>query len=405
MKKVLAIILCLFLLVLAGCQTPTGTSANNTNDTKSVLLDLNYSKSNTTEGTTAKENKSTVIVDNSKDNIAIKDLPTKTFKEGDVVKFKKDLAYDPDGSKLTYTFSLPLDKNGEWTTKIGDAGEYIISVTASDGQLESTQKIRLIIDAVNRAPVITNFKDITVNEGDLITFNPTVTDEDGDKVTLKYSGFMTTSEYQTTYSDAGDKTVTLTAKDGKTENTKTISITINNVNRAPKLSPISDLTVTEKDTVKVSASATDPDGDALSIVYGMPLDTNGKWTTKVGDAGVYEIDVTASDGKLQDKETFKVTVKALNNLPVIDVPSTITVSEGDLIEIKPVVSDKDGDSLKITYSGFMKSSTYQTTYTDAGNYKTIVTVSDGKDSVSKDIAIVIENKNRAPVFNDTAYFQ
>ena len=43
-------------------------------------------------------------------------------------------AVDPDGDPIVYNFTQPLDEKGEWQTGDGDAGEYIVTVYASDGK-------------------------------------------------------------------------------------------------------------------------------------------------------------------------------------------------------------------------------------------------------------------------------
>ena len=327
-------------------------------------------------------------------------LPTKSFKEGEVVQFKQDVAYDPDGDQLSYSFSAPLDKNGKWETEIGDAGTYIVTVTVSDGKLESTQKVKLIIEAVNRRPIVDNFKDVKVKEGETIELNPDVTDEDGDDVTLSYSGFMTSNTYTATFEDAGEYEVTLTADDGKQTTSETITVTIEDVNRAPTvdLSSVEDVSVFAGETITVNAVASDPDGDAISVEYGKPLDENGVWVTTEEDAGTYDIDVTVSDGDETTKESFKVTLIARNKVPVIDIDDSLSFDEGDLIELNPGISDEDGDELTVTYSGFMTSSSYQTTFDDAGTYTVTITATDGMDETVKDVEIVVEDVNRAPTF-------
>ena len=304
MKKILTILLVLFLLT--GCQFVDDLfEADNSTDNESstILLDLNLSDESTdtdeevtTEPEEEEEEPSTDVTDTS----TLQGIPVRSFKEGDLVKFKDDIAYDPDGDQLEYDFSLPLDSDGEWQTEIGDAGEYLVFVTVSDGKLESSQKFKLVIEAVNMAPKITGFNDVNVKEGGAVSLSPTVTDEDGDDVELTYSGFMTTSSYVTTYSDAGVHVVKLTATDGKQTVEKTIMVTVDDVNRAPSLSAIEDVTLTEGETVSISAKAVDPDGDNVEIDFGKPLDNQGSWETEVGDAGTYEIDITASDGDEED---------------------------------------------------------------------------------------------------------
>ena len=418
MKRILILFVALFFL--SGCQFVDHIFENNetTNKNETILIDMNVSNGEMKESTDERiqteieeEQNSKEATETSKveDKIQKKaessNMISKIVKEGDLVKFKEHVAYDPDGDELQYKFSLPLNESGMWQTEIGDAGEYIVMVSVSDGKLESSQKFKIIVESINKKPVISNFEDITVNEGEIIILNPKVTDEDGDNVTGVFSGFMTSNKYKTTFDDEGTHTVTLTVTDGKETVTKTITIKVNNVNRAPKLSSIKDVIVTEGETVSVSAKATDEDGDKVRISFSKPLDETGTWETKEGDAGTYEIDVIARDDEDEDKETFKVIVNALNNPPAIKVASQIEVKEGETININPEVSDKDGDSLKITYSGFMTSSSYTTDYDEAGTYTTTITVSDGKTTVSKNITIVIDENNRPPVFVGDNFFE
>ena len=78
---------------------------------------------------------------------------TKTFRvqETDFVKINAT-AMDPDNDKVVYYYSPPLDEQGEWQTNYGDAGEYLIEITASDGLNQKEHEINLIVDKKNRAP-------------------------------------------------------------------------------------------------------------------------------------------------------------------------------------------------------------------------------------------------------------
>src|SRR3989344_6604417 len=44
------------------------------------------------------------------------DTPVKEYTEGDLVGFPNLKATDPDGDKITYTFTEPLDGEGKWQT-------------------------------------------------------------------------------------------------------------------------------------------------------------------------------------------------------------------------------------------------------------------------------------------------
>ncbi|MGM5483580.1 MAG: hypothetical protein ACQER9_01535 [Nanobdellota archaeon] len=374
------------------------TEANNINfSTNESIIKSNKTEENLTGDESVNEKKE------MDEELSETEYPVITVKEGETIKLGDNLAYDPDGDSLEYEFEEPLNKNGVWETDLGDAGEYLTTVTVSDGKLESSQEIMLVVESVNKKPVISNFKDIEVMEGEVIQLNPKVEDPDGDNVSISYEGFMNSNIYETNYDDAGNYDVTLSATDGKQTTEKTIDIKIVNFNRPPQIENIENIEVTEGDVAEADVEVSDPDGDATSLNYSKPFNESGMWKTSVGDAGNYDVDIIVSDGDKKTEKSFTVKVNALNHAPVLNVTEKIEVNEGETINIDPKISDKDGDSLTVSYTGFMKSSTYETDYDDAGEYLTTVTVSDGKEEVSKDIAIVIKDSNRAPEFNEEAF--
>ena len=155
-------------------------------------------------------------------------------KEGELVVLKPE-SEDPDADTILYTFSEPLDKDGRWQTKKGDAGNYEITVTASDGELTDTQKILLVVESTNKAPVLSPIADITLNEGETVSLEPIATDPDGDEVTITYSGWMTEASYTTNYDDAGTHIVTVTASDNIESASQDVIVTVNNMNRPPRI--------------------------------------------------------------------------------------------------------------------------------------------------------------------------
>lgn len=67
-----------------------------------------------------------------------------TVTENDFVNIVPDVS-DPDDDELSYTFSHPLNKLGQWQTQIGDAGIYYITVTVSDGETETVLEFTLVV--------------------------------------------------------------------------------------------------------------------------------------------------------------------------------------------------------------------------------------------------------------------
>ena len=392
------LVLLMLSLFVIGCAKPASTDKDfcyapgkgpESVDVKDTNVGVIVDGQKVTE-TTATATTATTIPKDTK-------IPEKNYKEGDLVSFPNLEKKDADGDTITYKFTKPLDAEGNWQTKIGDAGQYTITITASDGKTEVSKDVLLIIDKVNRPPVLDPIADITVNEGETVVINAKATDGDNEPVTITYSGWMTSNTKETGYDDAGEYKVTVSASDGKETATKDITVTVKNVNRVPSIADVKALTVTEGDAVSIKTNAVDPDGDKVTITYPAPFDKDGNWMTKVGDAGEKTYSIVASDGQATSSINVKVIVLPKNLPPVLTIKNKdITVEETETVQIEASATDPDGDEVTITYSGWMTGKSKATGYDDAGTYKVTVTASDGTSQVSEEVTITIKDKNRTP---------
>ncbi len=107
-----------------------------------------------------------------------------------------------------------------------------LSVTVVDDLYNNPPVLDTIPDTtpenINRAPVLDTIKNIVVNEGVTIAFNPTASDADGDNLTFSYSGWITSNSYTTNYTDAGNHTLTVTVSDGTLTDSQVVNIYIIN---------------------------------------------------------------------------------------------------------------------------------------------------------------------------------
>jgi len=325
-------------------------------------------------------------------------IPVRTVYEGELVSFPNLKVTDPEGAPITLSYSFPLDENGQWQTETGDAGEYVAKITASDGTTETEQKVKIVVLKKNDPPTLSLPATISAKEGDMITLEPQTSDPNGDAVTVSYKGWMSEATKEASFDDAGNHEVIVTASDGDLKTEKTITVKIEDVNRAPVISQLQDVVVSEGDTITAVPRAMDPDNDPVTFIYSAPFDEKGVFATKKGDAGKYRSEIVATDGKLNSSTKFFVVIEAVNLPPVIENFGNLTVDEGDIVVLNPRVTDEESDKLTLTYSGWMTKDTYQTTYSDAGVHEVNLTVTDGTHTVAQTVTVTVNNINRPPQF-------
>jgi hypothetical protein len=409
MKKILLMSLSLMVVafLLTACQPTTNTAPNVTIE-GAVITSGNVTTQVDSEEIDV--NSANVTVTEKGETVDIKNAShTITGTEGDLIKLELK-AVDPDGDKILYTYSEPFNKNGLWQTKDGDAGKYLVTITASDGKLTSNIDVLVIVNPSNKAPIIDCMDDLVIKEGDTVELKCNFFDKENDPLVIEYSGWMTSTSYTTNFESSGNHKVFVRVTDGFHNVTKTINIEVQNVDRAPIFEKkLKDLNVVETDVVTLAPEIMDPDGDSITLTYSEPFDSNGVWKTKIDDAGTYPVTVVASDGELTTKTSFTLTVGMLNTAPVMKLIPDITVNEGETVTLKADVVDREKDPIIVKFTGWMKSDKYTTTYDDAytsgcdepgcsETYKVTVTASDGVYDAVQDVYITVVDQNRPPEF-------
>ncbi|MBI2135231.1 hypothetical protein HYU09_04525 [Candidatus Woesearchaeota archaeon] len=240
-------------------------------------------------------------------------------------------AEDPDNDALIFTFTSPLDSNGQWQTAYGDAGEYTITVTASDGFLTTSKEVLIIVKKKEEAPVLESFNPedaaVVVKETEAVDFEVVASDLNKDTLSYewKLDGVSVSDKnsytYQTTYDDSGSHTVKAKVTDGIFDTEKIWAVTVNNVNRKPVLETLNNIKAKETDKVIIELKASDPDGDELSYsIIDERFEQDGStfiWETNYDDAGQYTFTVSASDGVDTASQQVNVAVENVNRPPVI----------------------------------------------------------------------------------------
>jgi len=218
------------------------------------------------------------------------------------------------------------------TNSLGKAGAILIlgkklvenEVKAEAGDLKP---VNFIAAAVNSPPEFGEIGDKLVKEANVLNFTVTATDADpDDTVTLSADALPTNASFVSStdnftfspdYTQAGTYEITFYATDGSLTVSKTITITVTNVNRLPTLSPIQGYAIDEGSELIISILATDPDNDPLTF-----------YATNMPPGAVMEHESGAHSA------TFKWT------------PGPDTVTSGDALDFDMVfiVSDIHGGS-------------------------------------------------------------
>jgi len=272
------------------------------------------------------------------------------------------------------------------------------------------------LDLNNQAPVLQEIGNKSVNENSTLTFDVNATDLDGDAITYSVQTLPSgatfsnqTFSWMPSYNQAGSYQITFIASDGNSQDSETITITVNNVNRAPVLGPITDQSVDENALLSFSVNATDPDGQALTYsVSGLPTGAvfasqTFTWTPSYDQAGTHSVTFIADDGQAQDSQTITIMVINVNRVPVLTAIGNKSAYADVLLTFTIDATDPDGDA--ITYSaGTLPSGAAFTgqdfnwtpSQSQVGSYAVTFIASDGQLQDSETVTMTVGVDSLAP---------
>ena len=337
MKKIFTIMISLVLFIfLMGCVNYKTQPANsNENPAEARLIDeiakIEQEVKLAGKPTDASSGKKQEVEENKvEEEVVLPKLTEETVKndqvdgemqviqvqENAMVKLNVKVS-DPDQDAVQYSFSSPLNKLGQWKTNYGDAGEYVVSLTATDGKLTTEKKLKIVVERVNVPPQISGVTDLHVKEGEAVNFKPLVTDPNGDKVTVTVSDPLQSGNFATDHTSAGEYHLKVVASDGELQTEKTFTLVIDDVNELPILSNLADVKVKEGEIVRFDPVVSDLDNDPVKVTVSNPVGDSGVWKTSYTDHGDYLVTVTANDGKGTVTKKVKVVVEDVNMPPEI----------------------------------------------------------------------------------------
>jgi len=278
----------------------------------------------------------------------------KTFEIDETEKLSLSLdVEDPDADQLVYTFTEPLDKNGEWQTTYGDAGEYKVIITVSDGETEVSEEVLIIVNRTEAEPVIDNFApevdSITIDEGGNIKFKVGASDLNNDNLKFEWKidedvvsnveGFL----FKTGYQNAGKYVVSVAISDGVFEVRKEWDVNVNDVDLDDVLEQIEDITILETEIANLEL----PDFEKYLLSYSIsePIGNDNEWKTNFEDAGEYSIKVNVEGKDFQAEKEITVIVKNKDRAPKFVGLRNVWVNENGQLSIELKATDPDNDEV------------------------------------------------------------
>lgn len=342
--------------------------------------------------------------------------------ETELVKLNVE-GIDPDDDEVIYRYSPPLNEGGEWQTTYGDAGEYNLKVTASDGEKETTKYVNLVVEKKNRPPQVSKTK-ITAREGEIVSLKPLGQDLEGDTLIFTFTKpFNSAGEWKTMGNDQGTYRIEFTISDGLETIRPIIEVEVLNVPQAPVIaktfSDDYDIKITEDKTIVLFAEIDNDEPTILSYLWSLDNKTIGEeknisYYFNYSSAGKYRLSLLVT-GRLEGIEArnespffrnervlsaskeWQITVAKKNRKPEFEhLP--IVINEGETVKVDLPPLDVDGDAIAYTYERPLNNEgKWQTGFNESGKYRLKIEATDGLLNASSFVDITVLDVDRKPV--------
>ncbi len=323
------------------------------------------------------------------------------------------------------------------TAQFASAGDYVLRLTATDGQLITFDELLVKVTPENQAPTVSAGADQTIvlpaganlNGGqsdDGLPLNSTLATTwskvSGSGVVSFANPNVTITT--ATFSAAGTYVLRLTTSDTQLSATDDVVITVNPQNQAPVANAGADQMITLPHTAALNGAASDdgwPAGSSLSTTWttlsgpGTVTFANPNITTTTAafsETGTYVLRLTASDSELSTSDDVLVTVIPENHAPTVAAGADQAVASPNQASLNGSVSDDGlpaGSLLstiwtKVSGAGAVTFANPNVTITsaafsEAGTYALRLTASDSELSTSDELVIIVDPENQSPTVN------
>ncbi len=363
-------------VVLTGATTsaPSFTApANGTSDTLTFQVAVS-------DGTNVSIDTVTVFVVENGTNAGYDAGSDRTVDEGDAVRLGPSFnqALTPG---VTYAWTqvsgIPIALDDATSARpMFTAPEGLTNTVVELQVTTSTGAVDTVVITINRdddAPTIDAGPTQEVDEGDTVQLAVTASDPEGQGLTYTWTqvsgpavvltGGNTASPTFVAPEGLTNTTIVFqcSVSDGTNTSVDTVSILVDRDPDAPVIDAGSNQSVDEGDTVSLSASAVDPEGQTLHYLWtqtsGPPVvlvNANTANATFIAPNGVSNSDVTfalrVTDGTWTVMDTVTVSVNASNDAPSVDAGADVTVDEEEEVTLHAYGSDPERQGLSYTWT-------------------------------------------------------
>ncbi|UCE66773.1 MAG: hypothetical protein JSU85_01825, partial [Candidatus Zixiibacteriota bacterium] len=251
------------------------------------------------------------------------------------------------------------------------AGSDTVRFIASDGIAADTQLVDITVNNTNLAPVLDTIPSPQiVAEGSLLQVSVASSDPDGTIPILTAENLPPNAvfadsgngaglfEFAPDYNQAGTHQVLFIASDGDLADSQYVNIDVSNTDRAPALDPITPPAVIEGDHLDLRVTASDPDGDTITLIAEFTsanmafADSSGgvgglTFDPDYTQAGVHPVRFIAQSNALADTQLVDITVTDVDLPPELALISPQSVAEGDHLDLRVTAYDPDGDIITL----------------------------------------------------------
>jgi fibro-slime domain-containing protein/RHS repeat-associated protein len=318
-----------------------------------------------------------------------------------------------------------------------DPGDYVLELKVSDGQLFSTDTLKITVIPRNQAPTVEAGPDQEIELPNSATLNGSVSDDAlprGATVTVNWSvvsgpGTVTFADANAatttaTFSAPGSYVLQLTANDTEFTVEDPLTITVYPENQPPTANAGEDQTIRLPNVAPLHGVVSDdgfPHGSTLTSTWAQvsgpaavtfanasAADTTATFTKE----GSYVLRLTANDSRFTASKDVTIKVLPANEAPVVNAGIDRTAAWPGGLDLQGTVTDDGlpfGSTLaanwsivtapgKVTFAD-SHSPTTSVTFGAPGVYVLRLTATDSEFSASDDVTISLSQFNQAPVVN------